>query len=601
MSKFLRCALLASVVLSVAPAQTIYDIPVPLGTPDSDCLAFSGPGSFALVWPYLGVHRWVGLPGAPSHLAIPLTGPLAATDSAFRLNDTMAAYPSAGPDMLGGTADDALVLIAGLPETPTVIPTAITDFAGGYQRRRTLINANTVIESDLSAQLFRILRFDATGATIEILPSPVPFDHRGWGRVSDDALMLLGPGPDAVAQTGDDFVVLVQGLACGQPWVSGHPLPAGTVPARFAVTESGVGCCVQPAGLCQVLLTFVRTGAPLLSFDTLTLTLPTVGTGTWIPATCYLGTSFVVAGIGDSVMTGVDLEIGPDFGRSTALVTDVSATPSVIGTWTTNGMSGWSQQIGECEIAEFQCCSSGSFAVTRYFSGGSESLPPATIAEPEFLLKPRPETLVRISEGFPGSYQLTTEIEIIDDLWDTNVSTTLTLPGHPHTPVMLGPGMLAWTTDLPTGSGSPDLLRVLTLPTARQISPGVSAGFPALVNLVASPALPVPGTPETIQVTWPASWNAMAALAISTGREESAQALGPPFAPGTLRHLDLDGLSPELLPLSAVGGVAQIAIDPWGAPATLDLIAGHDFYLQAAVYDGSGSYHLSSAAMLILK
>lgn len=604
----LRCALLLAGLLALAPAQSIFDAPTPPGMPTSgidseifsttDAVALAGPGQ---------IHRWVGLPGTPSHGAIYPTGALAmagcGTPSSTgdcenlwsRLSDTMAGYRSVGPDLVAGSPDDELILVVGLPRNIYLAPTGITGVGDAW----TPVNPTTAVQVDVAQQELRVLRFSPAGITLQTVTSPFAFDDRGWGRISEDAFVILGPGSDLTPATADDLALVLGGLSSGTAILTPYALPSGTEPVDFVVTETGVPCCLTPYGpvqggpfgpaQTQLLLTFLRFQGGSLASDTLVASPPVYG---------FPLDYSIESRVGDTVIATIHDDMGPGDARS--LVAGVSTTPTEIGGWYDDwNWGGFSRQVSETEVVHAFAFGLEGFTLHRYFPGGFDSFA-ANVPGASFnhltAFKPRGDTLLVAADDFYAPHNTT--LFIVNHLWAGNDLTTLTAAGtlNSYAPIPMGPGMVGLRSSSQPYGASFDNLRMVTFPTAQIVAPGVASGLAAPVDFAAIPATPVLGTPQVLQVTYPAAWNASAFLAVSLTLQSQPVPLTAPFASGSQLQLGLDGLLPELSPLNPGPGQAQLTIDPWGL---VGMISGRPFYLQAAVLDGLGTVHLGPALMIV--
>ena len=159
----------------------------------------------------------------------------------------------------------------------------------------------------------------------------------------------------------------------------------------------------------------------------------------------------------------------------------------------------------------------------------------------------------------------------------------------------LSPGVVAGFIGNP--QGTLDALRIVTVPSVSYVGSGHSSGTPPFDLSVPGGAPGAGGTTVLLRVDAFGSWAPQCMIYISGGLLQQPVSLPPAmFAVGSLLHLDLDLLAlVEAVPLA--GGVGVVS---YNVQFALQSFAGRPLYAQAALEDGLGVLHVSSAVQVVL-
>ncbi|MAE96547.1 MAG: hypothetical protein CL910_18015 [Deltaproteobacteria bacterium] len=594
--------LVAAVVLvlcAASPAQLAFDIPVPAGMPavlggpafsDEGALAVCGGGR---------IDVWTGLLDAPVHEFVVPTGPQAMIGRWYRLADHRAVYRARGIDGTPGTLDDPLMLVTNLPAAPLLVDTGLRGVSADW------IPVNEAAAVRVQGSTFQVLRHANGTASIETVPSPSPAivgPQYGFGTLDRRSFAVLGTGGDAQAGTNDDLVLVLSGLDGSTSTVSTIALPAGSAPAGFLVTESGVAVMWRAMTLPTVRFTFGRdlpTNPAFTSLDVTPPASPSPGTSP----------SFGARRVpGDAIVAYCQDDLGPGEGRT--LVNDVSTTAVAVGGWYDDWNGGCTSSVVSGTEHVRYCATGGlSFNYANLEAGVSH-----TVNQPfdgNVLVEDMPgRSLVTFSTApswITGSGPVATTT-VFPDAHTPALAQTFTTAGRwagdgydasgaywsPRI-VRINEGLVAGFVSS-TGGSQIDVLRLISVPSMSILGSGSSAGE-AHLELTSG----MPGASSSVvalELSTPVGWDTAAWVFIGLGSAQVPIPLPTPaFAAGSFLYLDPGAIALSIPVSLDPNGVGGVAFDISGIES---LIAGQVFDVQGLVADANGVAHVSEALELVL-
>jgi hypothetical protein len=439
---------------------------------------------------------------------------------------------------------------------------------------------------------FRILNHGASGATLEVVPSPVPLAAAPWpwGVSYRGHVAGLGPGADGTMGTGDDQLVWLESTSSGS-LVNWTDLPPWLLPEGLAFNQHGTMAVWNSALWPLVNVTIIQThstGDPAayvnLPVSTQALA-PPLQSGCWVPCLTVKGMpkdSFLAGSWDDA-----------DFDYCYRFIRQASSAPVTSPGYCDGAQSGSSTVLSEratVRTSSFACAFWGSCGFSYTLHGAptpqSVAIPGPFPTLPSHFWHPHPGSLVAFYDN--GS------AVVVSDLLGTNPVQVLGGSGAWLSGCELGPGRHASLFATGGVGTPPDELVIVTAPGQAEV--GASASFP--FELEIDPAIPLLNTPVHIKgLALDPSYAGPATLFLAAKLAQPLALDVAPFAPGSVAHLDLQTLLlPVSLPMS--GGFGEIVIDPSPLPPSL---AGLHFYLQAVFLDPAiGTWFLSDAHLVVI-
>lgn len=516
------------------------------------------------------IHILSGLPHALTRQSVTPSGSAAIGSPLHALGSGLALYSGLGTDGIASTSDDPLCFVSGLPLAPAVTVSSLL----GVQPWFTSVNASTAARVANSGAAFEVLRFGTGSPALFTVPSPLALvstsSSFGHGRVSDDAFVAYSSGPDLLAGTPDDAVVVLSGLAGSTFATAPHALGLAA-PTGFVVTADGSGYAADAITAAGVPIAAVLTpyGTTFVYNTTVNLSAP------GMPLS-----SGIVAGPRNTAILWIQDDLGPGVARCFVGRLPNEAYPSASASW----YDDWNFGCSHAPVADWETCrdcAAGTgqpFTFTSWSPGATPAAQviPSFGGDPIVYLRPSSRGLVRFAdEPFGGG----TRAVIFNSVPGAGSPTPFDIGGREFKAAhVLSPGCVAWFTG-PSNSPA-DLLRVLAVGTFEVAGGALEYGSTSFL-LASNPAAPVAGSQFQIHAFTggiPANSTAYV-LAVSAG-------LGPPLLVGTqpnqYTHLALDQFL-GLVPMTSSAGIGSLALDLTSALP----LAGIDVYVQAIAL-GSG-------------
>ena len=570
-------------------AQTVWQVPLPAGIPAADldqdvfftreALCFTAGG---------GIHTLTGLPAAPIHQVLMPAGPatMCPGQGWYPLGEDVALYRAVGTDLLPGTADDLLVLVHGLPASPTLEVTTLTGLDADFVP----VNPTTAVRVESGPfSSFAVLRHGGTPALELVACQPLTADTAFVpGRVSNDAFAAWGPGADGTLGTGDDRIVVLSGLGGPVAFVSETSLPAGSTPQGFFLTEGGVGIWWNdPSQGYQ--FGYVRDLG----------TAPGMSARLVVPPACSTSPApglEVVRAPGDAVVART--WDNSSFGWANTHLRDDSGIFLWDGTWCDQGLGGdFGRLIAPGRLLR-QSMAFPSPWLSLWALGENPpvstafNLPGSNIVHGAVM--PNDDSLVVTAVTYPS----TSWLHVLVDVWGSRTTSTELLAGFWVGPlVALGRGRVAGFLAGASGASDLQAVCVVSVPTAAVVAEASIYQYSPEVFTQVLPTVPWAGAPLRIQawVEYPVSSPTPALLGLAWEQAPAGIPLLPPFHVVSRLHLDPASVF-ILLPFDLQQGFAEISFGPLVVPPAL---SGRDLVMQVAAFHDLEGWLISDCWLIV--